>query len=114
MIMKQGFILRQSQSHRIALQTQQAIKLLPLPVIELQAFVDAEIECNPLLERDEHCNAHQNFEFPVQSSSEIGIVSAASERSAEPRDRVISDFDQVNLNSNEPYTEEAGRVHLRA
>jgi RNA polymerase sigma-54 factor len=45
--------LRQSQSLVMTPQLQQAIKLLQLSNIELAAFVEAEIERNPLLEREE-------------------------------------------------------------
>ncbi|HMA49309.1 MAG TPA: RNA polymerase sigma-54 factor, partial [Magnetospirillaceae bacterium] len=45
--------LRQSQSLVMTPQLQQAIKLLQLSNIELSAFVEAELEQNPLLERDE-------------------------------------------------------------
>ena len=43
--------LRQSQSLVMTPQLQQAIKLLQLSNLDLQAFVDQEIERNPLLER---------------------------------------------------------------
>ncbi len=42
--------LRQSQSLVMTVQLQQAIKLLALTNVELEAFVDAEIEKNPLLD----------------------------------------------------------------
>src|SRR6185312_868394 len=45
--------LRQSQALVMTPQLQQAIKLLQLSNIELETFVEAEIEQNPLLERDE-------------------------------------------------------------
>src|SRR5688572_21182289 len=45
--------LRQSQQLVMTPQLQQAIKLLQLSNIELSAFVDTELERNPLLERDE-------------------------------------------------------------
>lgn len=45
--------LRQSQSLVMTPQLQQAIKLLQLSNIELSAFVESELEQNPLLERDE-------------------------------------------------------------
>jgi len=45
--------LRQSQSLVMTPQLQQAIKLLQLSNIELSAFVEAELEQNPLLERDD-------------------------------------------------------------
>jgi RNA polymerase sigma-54 factor len=45
--------LRQGQSLVITPQLQQAIKLLQLNNVELEAFVEAEMERNPLLQRDE-------------------------------------------------------------
>lgn len=45
--------LRQGQGLVITPQLQQAIKLLQLSNIELDAFVEAELERNPLLHRDE-------------------------------------------------------------
>ena len=45
--------LRQGQALVMTPQLQQAIKLLQLSNIELQEFVEAELERNPLLERDE-------------------------------------------------------------
>ena len=44
---------RQSQSLVMTPQLQQAIKLLQLSNLELNEFVDAELERNPLLERKE-------------------------------------------------------------
>ena len=45
--------LRQSQSLVMTPQLQQAIKMLQLSNLDLAAYVDAELERNPLLERDE-------------------------------------------------------------
>jgi RNA polymerase sigma-54 factor len=45
--------LRQGQSLVMTPQLQQAIKLLQMSNLELQAFVESELEKNPLLERDE-------------------------------------------------------------
>ena len=45
--------LRQGQSLVITPQLQQAIKLLQLSNLELEAFVEGELERNPLLQRDE-------------------------------------------------------------
>ena len=44
---------RQGQSLVITPQLQQAIKLLQLSNLELDAFVEAELERNPLLAREE-------------------------------------------------------------
>jgi RNA polymerase sigma-54 factor len=45
--------LRQSQSLVITPQLQQAIKLLQMSAVELTAYIDQELESNPLLERDD-------------------------------------------------------------
>ena len=45
--------LRQSHSLVMTPQLQQAIKLLQLSNMELATFVDAELERNPLLERED-------------------------------------------------------------
>ncbi|HEX3407668.1 MAG TPA: RNA polymerase sigma-54 factor, partial [Caulobacteraceae bacterium] len=45
--------LRQGQGLVITPQLQQAIKLLQLSNLELEAFVDAELERNPLLQRED-------------------------------------------------------------
>ena len=45
--------LRQSQSLVMTPQLRQAIKLLQFSNIEVAAFVEEELERNPLLERDE-------------------------------------------------------------
>src|SRR5215510_12161782 len=45
--------LRQGQALVMTPQLQQAIKLLQLSNVELQEFVEAELERNPLLEREE-------------------------------------------------------------
>ena len=44
--------IRQGQGLVITPQLQQAIKLLQLSNLELEAFVEAELERNPLLQRD--------------------------------------------------------------
>ncbi len=53
MAVTQRLDLRQSQSLVMTPQLQQAIKLLQLSNLELAAYVEQEIERNPLLERDE-------------------------------------------------------------
>src|SRR5690606_13865923 len=53
MAVTQRMDLRQSQTLVMTPQLQQAIKLLELSNLELSAYVEREIEQNPLLERDE-------------------------------------------------------------
>jgi RNA polymerase sigma-54 factor len=50
MALSQRLVMKQGQSLVMTPQLQQAIKLLQMSSIELQAFVEAEIERNPLLE----------------------------------------------------------------
>ncbi len=49
----QKLALKQGQSLVMTPQLQQAIKLLQMSTIEIQAFVDSELERNPLLERND-------------------------------------------------------------
>jgi RNA polymerase sigma-54 factor len=64
--------LRQSQQLVMTPQLQQAIKLLQLSNIELSAFVETELERNPLLERDEDAAPDRvaNGEEPLTDSGE--------------------------------------------
>ncbi|WP_029042177.1 RNA polymerase factor sigma-54 [Cucumibacter marinus] len=66
--------LRQSQTLTLTPQLMQSIKLLQLSQLELNAFVDAELERNPLLERDEREAAEAiSVEAPRQPErGEIG------------------------------------------
>ena len=52
MALSQRLEFRQSQSLVMTPQLMQAIKLLQLTNLELEAFVEAELERNPLLQRD--------------------------------------------------------------
>jgi RNA polymerase sigma-54 factor len=70
--------LRQSQQLVMTPQLQQAIKLLQLSNIELSAFVDTELERNPLLERDEEGaddlpRATNDEETPAANGSADGL-----------------------------------------
>ena len=70
--------LRQSQQLVMTPQLQQAIKLLQLSNIELSAFVDTELERNPLLERDEDAASDlprgvSGEEAPADSGARDGL-----------------------------------------
>ena len=67
--------LRQGQQLVMTPQLQQAIRLLQLSNLELNEFVDTELEKNPLLEREDQTQA--------QKASEVPIVEAAGEASEE-------------------------------
>ena len=53
MAVRQRMDLRQTQTLVMTPQLQQAIKLLELSSQELSAYVERELEQNPLLERDD-------------------------------------------------------------
>ncbi len=53
MALMQRLVMKQGQSLVMTPQLQQAIKLLQMSNIEVQNFIDAELERNPLLERNE-------------------------------------------------------------
>ena len=61
--------LRQGQSLVMTPQLQQAIKLLQLSNVELAEYCEAELEKNPLLERDDREGA------PVSDAPEAGTES---------------------------------------
>jgi RNA polymerase sigma-54 factor len=70
--------LRQGQGLVITPQLQQAIKLLQLSNIELEAFVEAELEKNPLLQRDEREQEPEEAPITEAASAEVAADSAAA------------------------------------
>ena len=83
MAISQRLELRQGQSLVMTPQLQQAIKLLQMSNIELQTFVDAELERNPLLERDEKDEIQKPAEAPrgeADMVSEMNSGAAPQER----------------------------------
>ena len=63
--------LRQGQGLVITPQLQQAIKLLQLSNLELEAFVEGELERNPLLQRDERESEPDRDEAPRESDDGV-------------------------------------------
>jgi len=78
--------MRQGQSLVMTPQLQQAIKLLQLSNIELAEYCEAELEKNPLLERDDAA--------PREAEREIVAAEAPSERADESLSR--EDFSKVS------------------
>jgi RNA polymerase sigma-54 factor len=79
--------LRQGQGLVITPQLQQAIKLLQLSNIELEAFVEAELEKNPLLQRDEREPEPEEAPSPEAASAEAAAdAAAAADLDAHPDD----------------------------
>ncbi len=82
--LKQEF--RQSQQLVMTQQLQQSIKLLQLSTQELQAFLEEELEKNPLLQRED---GEAGSENPADEPS------AADETSSEHAERARDSFDQA-------------------
>jgi RNA polymerase sigma-54 factor len=100
--------MRQGQSLVMTPQLQQAIKLLQLSNIELAEYCEAELEKNPLLERDDRESA------PVSEGVESAGADAPGERADEALSREdfskASDLDQAahdNMYDGEPVTRAA-------
>jgi RNA polymerase sigma-54 factor len=90
MALSQKLELRQSQALVMTPQLMQAIKLLQLSNLDLAAYVDAELEQNPLLERIEDPERARAGEEAASnagpSEAEQGSAGTAEERSAEASD----------------------------
>jgi RNA polymerase sigma-54 factor len=80
--LSQRLVQKQGQSLIMTPQLQQAIKLLQMSTVELQAFVDAELERNPLLEREEGSAepAERVPEQVIPEGLDQGIVGNAAAR----------------------------------
>ena len=77
MALSQKLQMRQGQSLVMTPQLQQAIKLLQMSNFELQAYVESELESNPLLERDESDDAGRDI--VSDSDAEAGRAEAATD-----------------------------------
>ena len=77
--------LRQGQGLVITPQLQQAIKLLQMSNLELEAFVEAELERNPLLQRDEREQEPEPRDAEPQASADTALdrMDEAAARAAE-------------------------------
>jgi RNA polymerase sigma-54 factor len=108
MALNQRLELRQGQALVMTPQLQQAIKLLQMSNIELQAFVDQELERNPLLERDER-DGVQRKEAAEPPPAEPDTVSALSATNA-PEERLSTlDTELENVYTHEARADQASR-----
>ena len=69
LVLGQRLEIRQGQGLVITPQLQQAIKLLQLTNLELEAFVEAELERNPLLQRDDADAPGDSGEEPLATAA---------------------------------------------
>ena len=102
--------LRQSQSLVMTPQLQQAIKLLQLSNLELAAYVDGELERNPLLEQDgveaTHTEgAETRPDDPPQQHETTGEADSLTHLSDPPRQdaRDEGPLDLTNLRVRDPW-----------
>ena len=108
MALNQRLELRQGQALVMTPQLQQAIKLLQMSNIELQAFVDQELERNPLLERDEKNEVQK--EPPAAGDAQPDILTALeANTAAEERLRTL-DTDLDNVYTDEARADAANRM----
>jgi RNA polymerase sigma-54 factor len=84
MALSQKLLLRQSQSLVMTPQLMQAIKLLQLSNLDLVAYVDAELERNPMLERDDRDGAADPG-LPLPSGDDAIEDRAAAHDAADER-----------------------------
>ncbi|HEY3948048.1 RNA polymerase factor sigma-54 [Phenylobacterium sp.] len=96
--------IRQGQGLVITPQLQQAIKLLQLSNLELEAFVETELEKNPLLQRDEserepeaEAAADPSADFAADRIDDAGARGEldAARDEASPGERVTGDADHA-------------------
>ena len=105
--------MRQGQQLVMTPQLQQAIRLLQLSNIELSAFVEQEVERNPLLERDENGDLAppRTSDTDVEPASDIN-VSAVGEYSALDLSKPDSDASGALDTSQENLYPDTGRSDL--
>jgi RNA polymerase sigma-54 factor len=72
--LKQRLQLKQGQSLVMTPQLQQAIKLLQMSNIELQSFVETELEKNPLLEREDQAPSGEADSIAVAAAGEPSSI----------------------------------------
>jgi RNA polymerase sigma-54 factor len=95
MAVTQRLELRQSQSLVMTPQLQQAIKLLQLSNMELAAYVEQELERNPLLERAEGTESEDSERAEAEASAD------RSERAQDEEDAGADAPDSLDLTSAE-------------
>ena len=96
--------VRQGQGLVITPQLQQAIKLLQMSNLELEAFVETELERNPLLQRDEREN--EADETPAPESA------VTDEHAADADARAELDTTHDEASPGERATGDAPRAHV--
>ena len=111
MALMQRMDLRQGQSLVMTPQLQQAIKLLQMSNLELQAYVEGELERNPLLERDER----SEIQKPETPEERVGtndtVTELGANESQEDRLRTL-DTDLENVYTHEARADASSRESM--
>lgn len=108
MALNQRLELRQGQSLVMTPQLQQAIKLLQMSNLELQAYVDQELERNPLLERDERGSELQREAAEPPEAQPDMVAALSANAAAEERLRTL-DTELENVYTHESRADAANR-----
>src|SRR5262245_54238762 len=95
MALTQRLELRQGQALVMTPQLQQAIKLLQMSNLELQTFVEQELERNPLLERDESAPVAQEKRAEQPASGETALSLNENAPPADASSDLDTDYDNV-------------------
>ena len=106
MALMQRMDLRQGQSLVMTPQLQQAIKLLQMSNLELQAYVEGELERNPLLERDERGSDVQKSETRELDADTVSALNSST--SQEDKLRTL-DTDLENVYTHEARADASSR-----
>ena len=104
--------LRQSQSLVMTPQLRQAIKLLQSSNVEVQAFVEEELERNPLLERDERAqpameDGRRADTLPVHDGADSAVAATADSLPSENAAPLDVDWSNVH-DEGTPFSSSAG------
>jgi RNA polymerase sigma-54 factor len=111
MALMQRMDLRQGQSLVMTPQLQQAIKLLQMSNLELQAYVESELERNPLLERDERTDVHKSEPEDVRAGDGDTVTALNANQSQEDRMRTL-DTDLENVYTHEARADASSRENM--
>ena len=111
MALMQRMELRQGQSLVMTPQLQQAIKLLQMSNLELQAYVESELERNPLLERDERSEIPKPESQDERAGTNDTVTELGANESQEDRLRTL-DTDLENVYTHEARADASSRESM--
>lgn len=95
MALTQRLELRQGQSLVMTPQLQQAIKLLQMSNLEVQQFVEQELERNPLLERDDGTASKEQPVAETPAPSETPLTLSENAPAADAAAALDTDYENV-------------------